>query len=391
MILKFGNIHKNSNNIIFTIPPQLVKRRTTMAKGFSLTMYPWVYIAKYEDSKWTEKYVEQPHKTPEEEASMPEEELNKLLAERNTFKELPIINYTSQYAMGCFEGLKAFPQPDGSLKIFRPDENGKRFNKSMTGLYMPGFPVDKFVESARNIIIKNKELGFVPSYDSEWEKDNFQSGTAVYIRPFSYTEPGIGVNISSNPWVVTVATPVGAYFAPGTSKATTTKRVRAAEYGTGCLKTAANYVISALAKHEAMEKGYMEAVFLDAVEKKYLQEGSSSNIFCYLKNGTLVTPDLGDTILPGITRKSIIQLAQDMGIKTEERKISLDEAMSETKEMFVSGTAAGLTYLGSLDHEGKTAVFNNGEMGDLSKELLVKLKGIQYGKIEDKYGWMTSC
>ena len=362
-----------------------------MAKGFSLTMYPWVYLAKFEDNKWDEEYVEQPHKTPEEEASMAENELNKLLAERNSFKGLPIVNYTSQYAMGCFEGLKAFPQPDGSLKIFRPDENGKRFNKSMTGLYMPGFPVEKFVESARTVIRKNADLGFYPAYEAEWEKDNFLSGTAVYLRPFTYTEPGIGVNISHNPWVVTLATPVGAYFAPGNARATTTKRVRANQYGTGCLKTASNYVISALAKHEAMEEGYMEAVFLDAVEKKYLEEGSSSNIFCYLKNGTLVTPGLGDTILPGVTRKSIIQLASDMGIKTEERKISIEEAMTESKEMFVSGTAAGVTYIGSIDHNGKTAVFNNGEMGELETELLIKLKGIQYGKIEDKYGWMTAC
>jgi branched-chain amino acid aminotransferase len=135
----------------------------------------------------------------------------------------------------------------------------------------------------------------------------------------------------------------------------------------------------------------MEAVFLDAIEKKYLEEGSSANIFCFLKDGTLVTPNLGDTILPGITRKSVLQLAQDMGIKTEERRISIDEAMSDAKEMFVSGTAAGVTYLGSIDHEGKSAVFNNGKIGDLATELLIKLKGIQYGKIEDKYGWMTDC
>lgn len=362
-----------------------------MAKGFSLTMYPWVYIAKFEDSKWSEEYVEQPHKSPEEEAALSEADFNKLMAERNTFKGLPIINYTSQYAMGCFEGLKAYPQPDGSLKIFRPDENGKRFNNSMTGLYMPGLPVENFVASSRNVIIKNKALGFAPVYNPDWEKDNFLSAEAIYIRPFSYTEPGIGVNISSNPWVITVATPVGSYFAAGSSKASTTKRVRSCQYGTGCLKTASNYVISALAKHEVMEKGYMEAVFLDAIEKKYLEEGSSSNIFCYLKNGTLVTPNLGDTILPGITRKSVIQLAQDMGIKTEERRISIEEAMSESQEMFVSGTAAGVTYLGSIDHEGKSAVFNGGKMGDLATELLLKLKGIQYGKIEDKYGWMVEC
>ena len=255
-----------------------------MAKGFSLTMYPWLYLAKFSDRKWSGKYIEQPHKSPEEEASMNDEAASKLQTERNYIPGLPLVNYTTQYGMGCFEGLKAFPQPDGSLKIFRPDENGKRFKMSMEGLYMPGFPVDMFVESVKTVIKKNEQIGFAPKYEKEWEKDDFLSGTAVYIRPFSYTEPGIGVNISSSPWVVTIATPVGAYFAPGNSGATTTKRVRATRYGTGCLKTDSNYVISALAKHEAMQEGYMEAVFLDALENKYLEEGSSSNIFCYLKN-----------------------------------------------------------------------------------------------------------
>lgn len=360
-----------------------------MAKGFSLTMYPWVYLAKYSDSKWSEQYLEQPHKTPEEEAAMPEAELNQLLEKRNTIPGLPLINYTTQYGMGCFEGLKAFPQPDGTLKIFRPDENGKRFKTSMEGLYMPGFPVDTFVESVKAVSKKNLDLGFATKYDKEWEKDNFLSGTAIYLRPFTFTEPGIGVNICSSPWVVTVATPVGAYFAPGSSAAVTTKKVRATKHGTGSLKTASNYVISAIAKHEAISSGFMEVVFLDAEEKKYLEEGSSSNIFCYLKSGVLVTPDLSDdTILPGVTRKSILQIAQDMGIKTEERKISIDEAMSDSAEMFVSGTAVGLTYLDSLTHNDKKAVFNNGKMGDVSIKLLAKLKGIQYGKEEDKYNWM---
>ncbi|MCL2705924.1 MAG: branched-chain-amino-acid transaminase [Spirochaetaceae bacterium] len=359
-----------------------------MAKSFSLNMYPWIYIAKFSDNRWMEKYVEQPHKTPEEEVSMSEEDMMELLLKRNTIPGIPVITYTSQYGMGCFEGLKAFPQPNGSIKIFRPDENGKRFKASMEGVYMPGFPVEKFVESVKSVIRKNAEIGFTTKYDKAWEKDNFLSGTAMYLRPFAITEPGIGVNISSSPWVITVATPVGAYFESGSSGAVTTERVRANSKGTGCLKVNSNYVISACAKHEAMQAGFMEAVFLDAEEKKYLEEGSSSNIFCYLKNGTLVTPNLGDTILPGITRKSILKLAQDMGIKTEERKISIDEAMADSLEMFVSGTAAGIAFIDSMQHKGKKVIFNNGKMGNVATKLLAKLKGIQYGKEEDKYGWM---
>ena len=359
-----------------------------MAKSFSLNMYPWIYIAKFSDNKWSEKYIEQPHKTPAEEAALSEEAKSELLLQRNTIPGIPVITYTTQYGMGCFEGLKAFPQPDGSIKIFRPDENAKRFKNSMEGLYMPGFPVEKFVESVKTVIRKNAEIGFATKYDKAWEKDNFQSGTAIYLRPFTIAEPGIGVNISNSPWVITVATPVGAYFESGTSGAITTERVRANFKGTGNLKADSNYVISAVAKHEALQAGFMEAVFLDAEEKKYLEEGSSSNIFCYLKNGTLVTPDLRDTILPGITRKSILKLASDMGIKTEERKITIDEAMSDSLEVFVTGTAAGITFIDSLSHKGKKVVFNNGKMGNVATKLLAKLKGIQYGKEEDKHGWM---
>jgi branched-chain amino acid aminotransferase len=181
---------------------------------------------------------------------------------------------------------------------------------------------------------------------------------------------------------------VGSYFEPGNSKAVVTDKVRAFKGGTGWIKCDANYVVPILAKKEAEMKGYMEVIFLDAEKKTFLEEGSSSNIFVLLKDGTLVTPELGDTILPGITRGSILQLAQDMGIKTEERKISIEEAMEEGRECFVSGTAAGLSYLESITYKDKTAVFNDGKMGEVSRQLLVTLKGIQYGKVEDRHGWM---
>jgi len=132
----------------------------------------------------------------------------------------------------------------------------------------------------------------------------------------------------------------------------------------------------------------MEAIFLDATEHQYIEEGSSCNIFFYLKNGTLVTPDLQDTILPGVTRKSVLTLAQDMGVKTEERKISIDEVLSEATESFVTGTAAGIAHFESITHKGKTATFSNGEMGEMTRSLLRQLKGIQYGAIEDRHGWM---
>jgi branched-chain amino acid aminotransferase len=360
-----------------------------VAKGFSLETYPWVYRAKYsEEGAWTEEYVEQPHMSPREEEALPDAERTKLLLRRNNFADMPLVNYTTQYGMGCFEGLKAFPQPDGSLKLFRADENGRRMEASMKGLAMPPFPPQMFLAAVRTVAGRNQATGFAPAYDPAWAKDDFISGHAVYIRPFTYAEPGIGVGISRQPWVVVVATPVGSYFKPGNSKAVTTRRVRATPGGTGWIKADSNYVTSALAKREAEAAGYMEAVFLDAAEHAYFEEGSSCNIFFLMKNGTLITPSLEDTILPGITRKSVLVLAAEQGIKTEERRVSVKEIFSNAKECFVAGTAAGISYIESITHEGKEAVFAQREMGELTRLLLKTLKGIQYGAIPDSHGWM---
>ena len=361
-----------------------------MASAFTLSVYPWVYKAQYQESgSWTEEHVEKPHLSPAEERALPVEERQALEAKRNSFPELPLVNYTTQYGMGCFEGLKAFPQPDGSLKIFRPDENAKRMNASMAGLAMPAYPVESFVDAGIEMVRRNYEIGFYPAYDPGWKDQGFLTAKAVYIRPFSYSEPGIGLNLSKKPWVVMVATEVGSYFDPdASSRAITTDKVRATAGGTGWIKCDSNYVIPTLEKYRVQKEGYMEAVFLDAKEQRYVEEGSSCNIFFYLKSGTLVTPELRDTILPGVNRKSIIQLARDLGVNIEERQITIDEAVNDTAECFVTGTAAGVAYLESITHNDKTAVFNNGDIGDFTRELRDTLKGIQYGSVEDRFGWM---
>ncbi|WP_319475646.1 branched-chain-amino-acid transaminase [Marispirochaeta aestuarii] len=359
------------------------------AKGFTLSIYPWVYVAQSENSGWKEEFQEKPHKTPAQEAAMGEAELNELLARRNSFADLPLVNYTTQYGMGCFEGLKAFPQKDGSLRLFRPDRNARRFRSSMEGLKMPSYPEETFVKAVRETVRRNRDIGFAPNYDPAWEAGDFAEGHAVYVRPFSYSEPAIGLGLSASPWVVIITTPVGAYFRPGNSKAVTTDKVRAFPGGTGWIKCDANYVVPILAKKEAEAQGYMEAIFLDAEHKEYVEEGSSCNIFFVLKNGTLVTPDLSDTILPGITRTSVIQLAQDLGVNVEERRISIHEVMDSAVEAFVTGTAAGISYFESITHKGQTRVFNDGKIGDTTRELQVDLKGIQYGSREDRHGWMV--
>ena len=360
-----------------------------MAKGFSLEIYPWAYRAKnQEDGSWTQEYIEKPHLTPREEEALPAAERAELLLARNNYADLPLVNFTSQYGMGCFEGLKAFPQPDGSLKLFRPDENGKRMAASMQGLFMPPFPEEMFLAAVRTVVAKNKALGFAPTWDPAWAADDFVAGHAVYVRPFSYAEPGIGVGICRNPWVVVITTPVGSYFKPGNSRAVTTRRVRANPGGTGWIKADSNYVTSALAKKEAELEGYMEAIFLDAREHAYFEEGSSCNIFFVMKDGSLLTPSLEDTILPGINRKSIIVLAQEKGMKTEERRVSVREVFSKARECFVAGTAAGITPIESITHEGREAVFCGRAVGEATRELLRTLKGIQYGSLPDTHGWM---
>jgi len=356
--------------------------------AFTLNSYPVSYRAKYaENGEWKEEFLEKPHKTPEEEARLSPADAEALAASRNFYSDMPLVNYTTQYGLGCFEGLKALPQKNGGFAIFRPGENAKRFYNSMKGLSMPPLPQEMFLKGLTEMVRRNVKLGFCPAYKAEWEKDAFVNADSIYLRPFTYSEGGIGVNISYNPWVVMIATSVSAYFNEGTSDALVTERIRATPKGTGWIKANSNYVIAALAKHEAAEKGYMECIFLDAENHKYIEEGSSCNIFFFLKSGELVTPELGDTILPGITRLSLIELARDKGIKVTERKVSVDEVFSEAKECFVSGTAAGATPISSITWNGKKVPFSY--PGELSSELQKTLKGIQYGVLPDSKGWLT--
>jgi branched-chain amino acid aminotransferase len=356
--------------------------------AFALHSYPIVYRSKFDQGTWTGGYLEKPHKTAAEEAALSEADVEKLEDSRNFYDDMPLVSYTTQYGLGCFEGLKALPQRDGGLAIFRPDQNAARFRRSMEGLYMPGFPEEEFVSACVETVKRNALLSFRPEYRKAWEKDSFMSADSVYIRPFTHAEGGVGVRLSQSPWVLVVTTPVSAYFSGANSAAIITERIRATPKGTGWIKAASNYVISALAKYEAAQAGYMECIYLDAEHRRYVEEGSSCNIFFYLKSGELVTPELGDTILPGITRASIIELARDRGVKVAERKIAIDEVFAEAKECFVSGTAAGATPIESLTYQGKTVEFNGKKVGELTAELRDSLKGIQYGTVADTKGWM---
>ena len=357
--------------------------------AFTLNSYPVVYRAQYTKNRWKGEYLVKPHEAPQAEAAMKGAKAEALINSRNFYPDMPLVNYTSQYGLGCFEGLKAMPQKKGGLAIFRPDKNAARFYNSMKGLYMPPFPEEDFLKACVNTVKKNAKLGFSLKYDEKWEKDSFLNASAVYIRPFTLGESGIGVNISREPYVMIITTPVSAYFSAKNFDAVVSERIRATPNGTGWIKAAANYTIAAMAKHEAQEAGYMECIFLDAVHRKYVEEGSSCNIFFYLKSGELVTPALGDTILPGITRASIMELARDLKVMVSERNISIEEAMGESRECFVTGTAAGAIPFESITYKKKKTIFNKGKVGELTATLRDTLKGIQYGLIPDTKGWMV--
>ena len=355
--------------------------------AFSLQMYPITYMAKYNSKtkQWEENWFQSDSISLDEFNALSPEKQDEVLLARNDLK-LPGVSYTSQYGFGCFEGMKAFPTKDGRVSIFRPDQNAKRFASSMRGLKTPAFPEELYVKASVEFVKRNAALGYVPSYDAEWEKDNYASASAVYMRPFMNSEAAIGVGISVEPYVIICGTTVSSYFKGGNTKAITTERIRATEHGTGWIKCASNYVISALAKKEAETAGYMEVIFLDT-SRKYVQEGSSCNIFFKMKDGTLITPELGDTILPGITRSSTITLAKQLGITVQERLVTIDEVMKDASECFVTGTAAGLTPIESITHEGKEAVFNNREPGEIATKIQKILKGAQYGSVEDSNNW----
>ena len=356
--------------------------------AFDLDMYPVVYMASYnpQTKGWEEEWLENDGLSYDELMKLSPHERSEVYKKRN-YIQLPAVSYTSQYAMGCFEGMKAFSTKDGGVAIFRPDRNAKRFADSMRGLMCPPFPEDLFVKASVEFVRRNWELGYVPPYDPEWEKDSYASAASVYIRPFMYSEGGIGVGIPAEPVVIICATSVSTYFKGGNTKAVTTDKIRATPHGTGWIKCASNYVVSALAKREAENAGFMEVIYLDSEERKYVQEGSSCNVFFVVKDGALVTPELGDTILPGITRSSVIDLARDEGMKVEERKISIDEVMSDVVECFVTGTAAGITPIESVTHAGKEAVFNGRKQGEVGANLQRLLKGGQYGSIPFARPW----
>ncbi len=290
------------------------------------------------------------------------------------------------YGQEIFEGMKAYTQPDGGISLFRPEANAKRFAKSAARIALPEMPVDFFVQTVEELVRQDKE--WVPK----------KSGESLYLRPFMIaTEVGLGVRPSNQATYVLIATPAAAYF--DASKAVTvwisTEYVRAALGGTGEAKCGGNYAASLLAQKQAAKEGCDQVAYIDAVERKWVEEMGGMNLYFIKGSGKaakIMTPKLTGTLLPGITRDSILTLANDLGYKTEETMISIDDwrdgvKSGEITEIFACGTAAVVSAVGAAKSIHGTWQTGDGKPGVITNEIRAALLGIQHGTVADKHGW----
>ncbi len=295
-------------------------------------------------------------------------------------------SYGLNYGNSIFEGAKAYLGRDGRVRLFRIEENAKRFKRSAEGILMPPVPEDLFVEVVKELVLRNK------SYIPEFNKDPNHRGS-LYIRPLLIGESGLGVKKSEKPIFICFCSPVGPYYATGFNPLngmTISHMVRAMPGGHGAYKTGANYVMSMLATNHAKKFGCQEAIWLDGYRREFIEELSACNFMCRIQN-RLITPALSDTILAGITRKSILQLAREkLGLTVEERRVSLEEVLSEADETFGCGTAAVITPIGTITaYNGRYRQEITSDVGDLSRQMYDLLTGIQWGETEDPYNWVT--
>lgn len=286
-----------------------------------------------------------------------------------------------QYAQTCFEGLKAYTTEDGHIVIFRPDLNAERMMNSAARLEMPQFPKERFVEAVTKLVEANAD--FVPPYGS---------GATLYIRPYMFgTNPVIGVKPASEYQFRAFCTPVGPYFKGGAKPITirVTDFDRAAPHGTGHVKAGLNYAMSLHAIVDAHKQGFDENMYLDAGTRTYVEETGGANFIFVTKDGTVVTPK-SDSILPSITRRSILYVTEHyLGLKTEERKVPFSE-VKDFAECGLCGTAAVISPVGKIVDHGNEICFPSGmeKMGPVIQKLYDTLTGIQMGHIEAPEGWI---
>ena len=287
------------------------------------------------------------------------------------------------YGQTVFEGLKAYRTADGKIQLFRPEENFKRLNQSNERLVIPELPIDMAMEGLMELLKIEKD--WVPSKDGE----------SLYIRPFIFAcDPFLGVKPGDQYLFMIILSPSGAYYASGLNPVNIyveNKYVRAVRGGMGYAKTGGNYAASLIGQDEAHKQNYAQVLWLDGVEQKYIEEVGAMNIF-FVIDGEVVTPALQGSILPGITRKSAIEVCKSKGIKVSERRISIQEIADaydagKLDEVFGTGTAAVISPVGHLKWNDKVMEINGNKIGAISQMLYDTMTGIQWGKIEDTFNW----
>ena len=288
------------------------------------------------------------------------------------------------YAQEMFEGLKAYRTADGTVQLFRPDKNIERMNNTNERLCIPKLDPADVLDAIKALVAAEEE--WVPSLD----------GTSLYIRPFIIaTDVQLGVHPSHTYKFMIILSPVGSYYPEGIKPVkifVENEYVRAVKGGTGFAKVGGNYACSLIGQKKAEQMGYSQVLWLDGIEHKYIDEVGAMNVF-FVINGKIITPSLTEgSILPGVTRASCIELLRDLGYEVEERRLSIDEVEAAYKngtlnEAFGTGTAAVVSPMGLLDNGKEKMVINNQNIGPVAQKLYDTLTGIQWGKVEDKYGW----
>ena len=289
------------------------------------------------------------------------------------------------YAQEVFEGMKAYRTADGSVQLFRPYDNARRMNDSCERLCIPRIPEELFVEGVKALV----------RTDKDWVPD--EPETSLYIRPFVIaTDNSLGVHASHTYIFCIICCPVGAYYAEGINPVriyVEQDDVRAVKGGTGYTKCGGNYAASIRAGERAAQSGYAQVLWLDGVERKYIEEVGSMNVLFKI-DGKVVTPMLTGSVLPGITRRSCLEVLRSWGYEVEERLISAEELFAaaeagKLEEAWGSGTAAVISPVGEMGWGERHVIINGGETGPLTRRLYDTLTGIQWGKIDDPYGWVV--
>jgi len=333
--------------------------------GFGVYLSDHIYLSEYKDGEWNEGEIKPYGPMPIEPAMC-----------------------TLHYGQTIFEGMKAYLCDDGSVNLFRPEKNLERLNISGDRVCIPSFPLERFIDALKELV--KIDFNWIPKV----------LGQSLYIRPVVFGDGNfLGVHTSSSYKLIIMTSPVSSYYKEGMQPIkikVEDKYVRAVKGGLGRSKTAANYAASLKAGTDAKAEGFAQVLWLDGIERKYIDEVGAMNIM-FVINDEIITPTLETgSILPGITRDSVLTLAKDFGYKVSERKISIDEVIEAHKsgslqEIFGTGTAAVISPVGMFNYKGEEYIVNNEKIGKYAQQFYDILIGIQYGKIEDTHNWIVKA